>query len=89
MTLNDGKGLYDNIGMCDTLKTDLNNLIKSAVDGQFIQCCGIAYSMAQKLTNLKKGISDDLKSKDEMIEELKRINDELLNQKDGGTDGND
>lgn len=96
MTVNDGKGLYNNIGLCDTLQSDLNNLIKQAMAGQFIQCSATVVSMSQKLTNLKKGIADDLKSKDEIIEELKQINNSLMEEKtglpvekDGVTDGND
>lgn len=94
--VNDGKGLYNNIGLCDTLKEDLNNLIKQAVAGQFLQCSAIVFTMTQKINNLKKGIADDLKSKDEIIEELKQINNSLVEEKtglpvdkDGGTDGND
>lgn len=94
--VNDGKGLYNNIGLCDTLQSDLNNLIKQAMSGQFIQCSSIVVSMSQKLTNLKKGIADDLKSKDEIIEELKQINNSMMEEKtglpvdkEGVTDGND
>lgn len=91
MTVNDGKGLYDNQGICDTLISDLNNLIKNAVSGQFIQCSNIVVNMTKKLANLKKGIAADLASKNQIIEELKRINNELANQnvKDGGNLGTD
>lgn len=81
--VNDGKGLYDNQGLCDTLIGDLNNLLKNAVDGQFIQCSIIVVNMTKKISNLKKGIAADLESKDQIIEELKRINDELVSQKTG------
>jgi len=81
--VNDGKGLYDNQGICDTLISDLNNLIKNAVDGQFIQCSIIVVNMTKKIANLKKGIADDLESKNHIIEELKRINDELVSEKTG------
>lgn len=81
--LNDGKGLYDNLGLCDTLQTDLNNLIKQALSGQFIQCSAIVLSMSQKLTNLKKGISIEIESKNKIIEELKSINDSLMEEKTG------
>lgn len=83
MTVNDGKGLYDNQGLCDDLISDLNNLVKNAVAGQFIQCSNIVVNMTKKLANLKKGIAADLASKDQIIEELKRINDELVSQKTG------
>ena len=93
--VNDGKGLYDNAGLCDTLKIDLNNLLKSFNSGQLIQAAGIVIQMVQKLDNLKKGIKADLASKDEIIEELKKINDSLVQEKTGlpveggNTDGND
>ena len=81
--VNDGKGLYNNEGLCDTLKIDLNNLLKSFNSGQLIQAAGIVIQMVQKLDNLKKGIKADLASKDEIIEELKRINDSLMEEKTG------
>ena len=95
VTVNDGKGLFDNAGLCDTLKIDLNNLLKSFNSGQLIQAAGIVIQMVQKLDNLKKGIKADLESKDKIIEELKKINDSLVHEKTGlpvergDTDGND
>lgn len=82
-TVNDGRGFYDNVGLCDSLQVDLNNLIKQAVSGQFIQCSATVVSMSQKLTNLKKGIVEELKSKDEIIEELKEVNNSLIEEKTG------
>lgn len=81
--VNDGKGLYNNEGLCDTLKIDLNNLLKSFNSGQLIQAAGIVIQMVQKLDNLKKGIKADLESKDKIIEELKKINDSLVQEKTG------
>ena len=83
ITVNDGRGLYDNEGLCDTLQADLNNLIKQAVSGQFIHCSVIVVSMTQKLTNLKKGIAEELKSKDQIIENLKKMNNTLIEEKTG------
>ena len=90
--VNDGKGLYDNEGLCDSLKQDLNNMIKLAMSVQFVAACGLITGMSVKLTNLKQGIKNDSDSKKEQIEELKRINDELMkqsNEKDGAEHGND
>lgn len=81
--VNDGRGFYDNVGLCDTLINDLNNLLKEAVSGQFIKCSSIVVSMVQKLINLKKGFSDELKDKDRIIEELKEINHTLVEEKTG------
>lgn len=78
LTYNDGKGFYDSQGLCDTLLVDLNRIPKALMDGQNIQFCAIIQSMAQRLTKLKSGIKADLESKDKIIEELKRLNDELI-----------
>ena len=86
MTVNDGKGLFDNQGLCDSLIGDLNNLMKAIVSGQYIQFCAIVSGMGQKIVNLKKGIQSDLDSMSEKVEELKRMNDSLL-KKDGADYG--
>ena len=83
MNINDGNGLYDGVGLCDTLITDCNNLVKNLASGQYIQFCTVIVSMIQKLLNLKKGIAADLASKDQIIEELKRANDALIEEKTG------
>ena len=92
ITVNDGKGLMDNEGLCDSLLLDLNNLPKALANGQYIQFCSLVSSMGQKLVNLKKGISEDIQSMRENIEEIKRVNNDLLqqlNEKDGASDGMD
>ena len=83
MTVNDGNGLYDNEGLCDTLIADLNNLPKLLMTGQYIQYCATVTGMAQKLVNLKEGIRKDMESMKEKVEDLKRINDRLITEKDG------
>ena len=83
MTLNDGKGLYDNEGLIDTMIADLNNLPKLLMTGQYIQYCATVTGMAQKLVNLKEGIRKDMESMKEKVEDLKRINDRLITEKDG------
>ena len=92
MTVNDGKGLYDNEGLCKTLIADLNSLPRLLIDNQFIEFSRKIGEMGQKLLNLHKGIREDRESMKEQIEELKRINDELLKQlkeKDGAENGAD
>ena len=83
MTVNDGKGLYNNQGLCDTLKVDLNNLLKNMASGQYLQMSGLVVQMCRKLDNLKEGIAADLASKDKIIEELTRLNDELVEKQTG------
>ncbi len=83
LTVNDGKGLLDNDGLCDSLILDLNNLIKLILNGQYIQFSATVAGMAQKLVNLKKGVKDDLDAMKEKVEELKRMNDSLVEQMTG------
>ena len=96
LPVNDGRGVWDNEGMCDSLVFDVNSLVKLLMNGQFIQFCAKVAEMAVKLANLKKGIKADLESKDKIIEELKQINDSLVEQitglpveKDGAKNGDD
>ena len=83
LTVNDGKGLMDNEGLCDSLLIDLNNISKQLMTGQYIQFCTLVVSMSQKLINLKKGIANDMHSMKDKLEELKRINDDLMEQISG------
>ena len=80
ISVNDGGGLYDNEGICDLLINDLNTLVKQIANGQYIQFCANVTGMAQKLINLKKGIKSDMNSMREKVEELKRMNDTLVEQ---------
>ena len=96
LTVNDGKGLFDNEGLCDSLLLDLNSLTKMMMTGQYIQYCAIVTGMGQKIVNLKKGIQEDTNSMKEKVEELKRMNDSLVEQitglpveKDGAENGID
>ena len=83
ITVNDGKGLFDNEGMCDSLVIDLNSLIKSMASGQYVQFCAKICEMTTKLGNLKKAITGEIESKNQRIEELKRLNDSLMEEKTG------
>ena len=94
--VNDGGGLYNNAGLCDTIIQDINGLVKHAVSGQYIQFCAGITAITQKVINLKTGIENDLSSKDKIIEELKAANNALHEQltgipteKDGAENGND
>lgn len=83
LTVNDGKGLMDNEGLCDSLLIDLNNISKHLMTGQYIQFCTLVVSMSQKLINLKKGITNDMQSMKDKLEEMKRMNDDLMQQISG------
>ena len=78
--VNDGGGLYDNAGLCQTLLQDLNNAVKSAMTGQYLQFCAIVTGATQKIINLEKGITADIASKNKIIEELKEQNNRLVEQ---------
>jgi hypothetical protein len=77
LTVNDGKGLYDNEGLCDTLIKDMNNLLKQLFSGQYLAACNVITQITQKLVNLKKGIKTDTDSLKNNIEDLKKQNAEL------------
>ena len=84
IVVNDGKGLFDNEGLTETLIADLNNLIRALLSQQYIICFNIVVQMCQKITNLQKGIradTDDLKNQ---LEDMKRLNAELANRINGG-----
>lgn len=83
MTLNDGKGLYDNEGLCDSLIMDCNNLVKILLSGNYVQFCNAIVQMVKKLVNLKEGIKKDMDSMKNKVEELKRMNDSLVEQVTG------
>ena len=66
-----GNGLFTNEELIDTLISDLNDLGKHIATQNTIGFCNTVVHMAQKLVNLKKGVSDDMKHKNETIEDLK------------------
>ena len=84
-TVNDGKGFFDNEGLCDTLINDLNSMLKNIYDGQMLKACAYATGMAQKILNLKKGIKADMDAMKEKVEDLKQMNNSLMEQ--NGKDG--
>ena len=90
LTVNDGRGLFDNEGLCDTLINDMNNLLKQFLTGQYLTGCIVVSQISQKLINLKKGIKTDTDSLKNNIEELKNQNNELqrmLSEKSKTKDG--
>lgn len=69
--VNNGNGLYDSQGLIDTLISDCNNAVKSCVGGQYIAFCNIMVQMVRKLDILKKGVSNEMKNRDDIIQSLK------------------
>ena len=77
VTVNDGKGLYDNDGLIDSLIVDCNNLPKLLIDNHFIAFGSLLIQMVQKLSNLKAAIQEEQKAHRKEINELRVLNDDL------------
>jgi len=88
-------GLYSNEELIDTLIVDCNNAVKSIVSGQYIAFCVAMEQMVQKLANLKTGVANDLRNREENIAMLEKrladlghpvqkiMADELLKKEEG------
>jgi hypothetical protein len=92
--VNDGGGLFDNEGLCDSLILDCNNSVKALASGNYVQFCSVIVQMVQKISNLKNGIKADTDALKSNIVELKRMSDSLAEQitglpveKDGESNG--
>ena len=68
--VNDGCGLYDNLGLIDTLTVDCNDLPRLLMTGHCVAFCAKIVEMVQKLSNLREGVKHDIKDRDEQIKEL-------------------
>ena len=64
-------GIYTNHELVDTIIADLNNVVKQAVNGQYLQCCAVITQITQKLINLRNTVDDTVKNRDQTIETLK------------------
>lgn len=82
-TYNDGNGFFDSEGLCDTLILDCNNSVRALLSGNCVEFCSIIVQMVQKLANLKKGIKQDLASRDQKIKDLNRILDDMVEKQTG------
>ena len=88
LVINDGRGIYDNEGIAETLIDDLNNLLKALISQQYIFCIDIVVQMSQKIDKLRKGINADMNDLKYQLEDMKRLNNELLDRiNDGGGHG--
>ena len=75
INVNDGKGLYDNLGLIDLLVVDCNELPKLLMQGQYVGFCVKIVEMVQKLSNLKRGVKND---QDERDVTIRNLQDEVL-----------
>lgn len=81
--INDGRGLYDNEGVCDKGIAICNAALKDLVSGQYLAFVNKVEQIAQIFSNLKTGIKNDRESLEHKVEELKRMNDALIEEKTG------
>lgn len=64
-------GVYTNSELIDSIFADLNSLMKFHMIGEHVTACAIMTGIAQKLLKLKEGVANDLKNREETIEQLK------------------
>ena len=83
MKVNDGKGLFDNEGMCDQGILIANEAVKDLATGNYIAFCNKMAQIARIFSNLKTAISNDRESLEQKVEDLKKINDALVQEKTG------
>lgn len=84
ITVNNGKGLLNNEGLIDSIIVNCNELVQALTGGKYVLFCSIVVEMVQKLSNLKEGVRNDLQNRENHIEDLKQLCDELtakLNEK--------
>ena len=63
--------MFSHSELIGSLKQDLNAMLKLLFSGEYLSACVIITGMAQKLINLETGIDNDLKNREETIEQLK------------------
>lgn len=82
MIVNDGKGLFDNEGICDQGIIICNAAMKELISGQYLAFADKMQQIAKIFANLKKGIKADHESMEQKIEDQKKII-SLLEEKTG------
>lgn len=65
------KGLLSNTELIDSITADCNNAVKALASGQGIVFCGLMVGIVRKLGNLKEGVLNDMKNREQTIETLK------------------
>ena len=69
--------------LIDSLILDCNNAVRHLTGGNYIAFCNVMTQLVQKIANVRKGIKADMDSKNRQIEELKEINNRLVEQVTG------
>ena len=65
------KGIFSHAELIDGILTDLNSLMKFHMIGEHVAACAVMTGISQKLMRLKEGVANDLKNREETIEQLK------------------
>ena len=65
------KGIYSHAELIDSILSDLNSLMKYHMIGEHVAACAVMTGISQKLLKLKEGVANDLKNREETIEQLK------------------
>ena len=73
-------GLYDASGLIDSLIEDSNEMVRSAMTGNYIAFCKIAVESVQKLAALKKGVAEEREHLLGQVDDLQKRNDRLIGQ---------
>lgn len=55
----------------ESILDDINNMLKAALNGQPIQSCAILTGIAQKIVTIRTGVENEMKTRDNTIEQLK------------------
>lgn len=79
--VNDGGGLFDSLGLIDSLIVDCEKGMKALVAGSPLEYAAVTVGMVQKLCELKKGVRNDTEDLKKQIRELRAMLEK------GGQDG--
>ena len=64
-------GIYNHAELIDSILSDFNSLIKYHMIGEHVAACAVMTGISQKLLKLKEGVANDLKNREQTIEQLK------------------
>lgn len=73
-------GVFDAGGLIDSLIEDTNEMVRSAMTGNYIAYCRHAVEIVQKLAVLKKGVAEQEEQLREQVDDLQKRNDRLTGQ---------
>ena len=71
--VNDGGGLFDSLGLIDSLIVDCEKGMKALVAGSPLEYAAVTVGMVQKLEKKKKGVRNDTEDLKKQIRELREL----------------